>query len=80
MLGLRMLDDIDPLPEVVDDQGREGEIPGADDGPPAQMPHVGLERLSTGGAEDDLGENEKTDQSMVEHELQSIIGTDGLEN
>jgi len=38
--------------------------------------HVGIERLAAGGAEDHLGEHDKTGQSVVGQELEGVMWTD----
>ena len=44
------------------------------------MPHIRIESLAARGAEDDLGKHKKAFQPVVQHEVQSIPGVQGLEH
>ncbi len=68
------------LAEIVDDQGDEDEIPGADDRLAPQVPHVGVECFAAGGAEDDLGEDEEAGQAVMQQEVEGIVGADRLDD
>jgi hypothetical protein len=68
------------LPEIVQDQRAEHKIPSADDRLPAQVPHVGIERLSPGRAENHLGQDEEPREAAVEQEPERIGGVDGLDH
>ena len=49
-----------PLPEVVDEQRREhAAVPGEADGARPEVPHVGVQRLAAGHAEDDRAEHQE---------------------
>ncbi len=80
VLGFRMLEDVRPLPQVVDDQGGKDEIPGMDDRPAPQVPHVGVERFAAGGAEDHLGEDEKSGETVFHQEFHGIPGAHRLQH
>ena len=74
--GVRMGDDVGALSQIVDHQCDKDEVPGPDDRFAAQMPHVGIERLAAGGAEDDLGQDEETGQAVIIEKSGGIPGTE----
>ncbi len=62
------------LAQIIDDEGGEDEVPGAHDRLSPQVPHVGVERFTAGGAQDDLGEDEEAGYAVVQEELDGVPG------
>ncbi len=51
---IRVLNDKGPLPQIIQIQGNKHKVPGPDDRLAAQVPHIGVERFTTGGAQNHL--------------------------
>ena len=66
---MRVLQDPDPLPEVVQDKCGQGEgEPPKPDGTGPEVAAIGIQRLGTGDGEDDTAEYEVALGAVIGHE------------
>ena len=79
--GLGHLQQHRALAEVVQEQGRKHERePREPDGPPAEVPHVGVERLAAGDHEKHRAENDEAVIAVVAEERHRVARIDGAQH
>ena len=66
------------LPEVIEHQrGQHHDQPGRLDGPPAEMPEVGIERLGAGDGEEDRAQHDEPDEAVMLEEVNRLERIEG---
>ncbi len=70
--GLGILQHKCPLPEIIHEEGKKDKKPGTDNRFFADVPHVGIQGLTAGGAEDNLGEDHIRGEAIMTEEVDGI--------
>ena len=76
--GVRMREQQRALAEVVEQQRRQHErVPGQPDRPPAEVAHVGVQRLAAGdGQHDRAPSDEEAVHAVLDHEGDRVVGVE----
>ena len=69
-----------PLAKVINDQSHKDQIPGALDRLTAKVPHISIERFSTGRTEDYFGEDEESGHTVFSQKADGIVWADRRNN